>query len=152
MAVPARNLHEPVLPSEQEAQMAEQSSRVLASRMGQVESLRLKLDDGTDLILPAFIQRLLLDALVQVSQGNTVTLIPIHAELTTQQAADLLNVSRPYLVEELLEKGKIPFRKVGIRRRVLFKDVMAYKQHIDSARLETLAKMTEHDQQYGFGY
>jgi excisionase family DNA binding protein len=76
-----------------------------------------------------------------------------HSELTTQQAADLLNVSRPYLVDELLEKGDIPFHKAGIRRWILFKDVMAYKNRIDNARLDTLAKLVEHDQQYEqYGY
>lgn len=153
MAVSAKRSYEPIMPTEQDAMIAQQCSRILAPHVGGKDSVHLRLDDGTDIILPASMMRFMVDALVQMAQGNAVTLIPIHAELTTQQAADILNVSRPYLVDELLEKGEIPFRKVGMRRRVLFKDVMAYKNRIDNARLDTLAKLVEHDQEYEqFGY
>lgn len=149
----ARKLYEPILLSEQEAQIAEQSGRALGQCIGGSDVLHLRLDDGTDIILPPSALRFIVDALMQMSQGNAVALIPFHAELTTQQAADILSVSRPYLVDELLEKNLIPFRKVGMRRRVLFKDVTAYKKNIDSARLQTLAQMVEHDQQLEqFGY
>ena len=95
--------------------------------------------------------RLLADILTEMGKGNAITLIPVNAELTTQQAADILNVSRPFLVEQL-EQGTIPFRKVGTHRRVLFRDLMSYKQVIDQNRLQALEQLSALDQQHKLGY
>lgn len=70
-----------------------------------------------------------LEILTEMSKGNAIAVMPIYAELSTQETAELLNISRPHLVE-LLEQGKIPFRKVGTHRRVLAKYVFDYKQYI----------------------
>jgi excisionase family DNA binding protein len=150
------NPFETVTPSEAEARLAQESSRRLAThKFGKRSSVRIRLlDDGEEaepVAVPASALRLFLQLLGEMSRGNAVTLIPGQAELTTQQAADLLNVSRPYVVK-LLEEGKIPFRTVGKYRRVRFDDVMAYKRKDDEARDKVLDQLAAEAQELGMGY
>lgn len=145
---------ETVAPSDADARLALESSRLLATRkLGKRSGIRLRLGDGdeTPVVVPASAVRLFLHLLAEMSQGNAVTLIPTHAELTTQQAADLLNVSRPYVVK-LLDEGKIPSRAVGKYRRVRFDDLMAYKRKDDEARAKVLDQLTAEAQELGMGY
>jgi excisionase family DNA binding protein len=91
-------------------------------------------------VLPAAAVRLLGALLAELAKGNAVTLMPHHAELTTQEAADLLNVSRPFLVS-LLEDGHLPHHKVGTHRRVRFADLMTYKRGRDAESEEALREL-----------
>lgn len=145
-----------IAPTEPEALLARESRRLLAARkLGRRSSVRIQiLDGGKDtetIAVPASALRLFLRLLTEMSEGNAVTLIANHAELTTQQAADLLNVSRPYLVK-LLDEGKIPFRMVGKHRRARFDDVMTYKRADDKARAKVLDQLTAEAQDLGLGY
>jgi excisionase family DNA binding protein len=147
---------ETVAPTEADAKLARESSRRLAThKLSKRPSVRIQLlDDGEQaetIAVPASALRLFLNLLTEMSQGNAVTLIPTHAELTTQQAADLLNVSRPYLVK-VLDEGKIPFRNVGKYRRVRFDDLMAYNRKDDEARAKILDQLTAEAQELGMGY
>jgi len=151
MASHARNF-EPIMPTERDTILAQLSSRALAPHVADQEGLRIRLDDETEIILPPSAIRLLVDVLAQMSEGNAVTLIPVHAEMTTQQAADFLNVSRPFFVQEVLEKGKIPFRKLGTHRRILFKDLMDYKRQIDNESRQAFQELTQQAQELNMGY
>ena len=142
------------LPTAQEAEEAKITSRIL-SKYAHNERLHLKIasnnNESEDLILPGYAINLLLAMLTEMSKGNAITVMPIHAELSTQETAELLNVSRPHLVD-LLEQGKIPFRKVGTHRRVFANDVFDYKQRIDEARLKALDDLAAQAQELGMGY
>ena len=141
----------PSLPSEAETILAKETSRVLATREKTPEPLRLRLLDGPikgTIKLPQPAVHMLVRILDEMAQGNAVTLTPVRTELTTQEAADMLNISRPSLIE-LLYHGKIKFRKVGTHRRILFDDLISYKRSIDAARRATLEELAAYDQELG---
>ena len=103
------------------------------------------------LVVPREAAVLLAQILGLLANGQGVQIIPDSAELTTQQAADMLNVSRPYFVK-LLDGAKIPCRTVGKYRYVRFDDLMAYKRRDDKARAKVLDQLTAEAQELGMGY
>jgi excisionase family DNA binding protein len=144
---------EPIAPSATDAALARESARRLASRLTQTNgSMQLRViepNGATETVtIPSAAFRLLVAILAEMASGNAVRLIPHHAELTTQEAAELLNVSRPYLVR-LLDRGQIPFHRVGTHRRVLFKDVMTYRAESQHRRRAALDDLTRLDQELG---
>jgi excisionase family DNA binding protein len=134
--------------------LAKETSRLLASRAGTSTPLSVRLvktsKGGKEqtLHIPAPAVNMLVRILDEMAQGNAVTLTPIHAELTTQEAADLLNISRPSLIQ-LLDEGKIEYRKVGTHRRVQFVALLAYKKLVHSERLAVLNELAAYDQELG---
>lgn len=108
-------------------------------------------DQPLQVELPAYALNLLVDILAEVAQGNAVQVMPVHAELTTQEAADLLNVSRPHVVK-LLEQGAIAFHKTGKHRRVRFADVMEYKAARARISEQATAELAQQAQDLGMGY
>jgi excisionase family DNA binding protein len=138
-----------VVPTKDDAELAAKASRMLSRRAK--TALRIRLDDGEELTLPTAAARLLTHLLTEMSQGNAVTLIPLHAELTTRQAADFLNVSRPHVVK-LLDQKKIPFHKVGTHRRIYFTDLESFKETHEIARRQALDEIATEAQEMGMGY
>ncbi len=103
---------------------------------------------GVAIEIPTPVFNLMHQMVYELLQGNSVTIVPIHKELTTQEAADILNVSRQYLVE-LLDTQVIPHIKVGTHRRIRFGDLMNYKNDRDANRQQGLSRMTKKSQQLG---
>ncbi len=157
MTPPAVLDHQLAIPDETTASQAADAVDILGRFLRQHPtvsgaSVSLKADDtDTTLEIPGHALHLLVDILAQIANGNAVTVAPVHAELTTQQAADLLNVSRPYLVK-LLEERKIPYRRVGNRRRVLLTDLLKYKHDDDSERRDIADELTAEAQSLGLEY
>lgn len=146
----------PALPTEAEVSLAKESSRLLSlylSSKEETQSIRVIDQEGEHAAVrvPTAAFRLLIDILSEMAQGNAVSLIPVHAELTTQEAADMLNVSRPHLVK-LLDSGAIPFHKVGTHRRVRYQDLVVYRNRIDVERLKTLEELAAQAQELNMGY
>lgn len=104
-----------------------------------------------ELVMPIGIFELILELLNQAAQGHSVTLIPSNKEFTTQEAADLLNVSRPFVIK-LLEEGKIPFHKVGAHRRIKAQDLMTYRRAGEEESLEAFQELAKLSQKMELGY
>lgn len=141
--------NEAVVPTPQDTALAKEASRIIAARPQ--DRLRIRVGPEQELVLPQAAERLIALLLTEMAQGNVVTLIPIHAELTTQEAADFLNVSRPYLVK-LLKAGKIPFHMVGTHRRIRFSDLMAHAKTSEAEQKEAMDELVRQAQELKLGY
>ncbi len=144
------------LPVEREIQAAVRGQRELAAFLATgFETQRIQIFDARNeahqVELPTSALRLLVDILAALADGNAVKVLPVHAELTTQEAADLLNVSRPHLVK-LLEEGQLAFHRTGKHRRVKFADLMAYKEKRAVESEQAMALLAQQAQDLGMGY
>lgn len=142
------------VPTESERVLAKESRRIMKDCLSKSGSCQVKIFvDGVEreMHVPMIAMRLLMEALRQISMGKGAVVLPLDAEISTQQAADILNVSRPYLVG-LLEENEIPFRRVGARRRVRLLDVLNYKRRNDEERMKVLDELTAQAQDLNMGY
>lgn len=144
------------LPSAEEVALAKVGSQELSAVLesnGDIQNFEVMGKNGEthSVQLPASAVQLMIEVLTQLGQGNSVNITPIHAELTTQEAADLLNMSRPTFIK-LLDEDTLPHTRTGNRRKVAFVDVMAYKQLLDEKRLSALDELSSLDQELGLGY
>lgn len=150
----ARHSNRQSPPTASEVAMARTSGQRLSRYRGRMGSLSIRVIDSDQeqpLELPAGAVVLLMDILEAMAAGRGVSIIPESAELTTVQAAAILNVSRPYLIK-LLADGAIPYRKVGKHRRILMEDVMTYKNRIDQEREDVLDQLAADAQENDLGY
>jgi excisionase family DNA binding protein len=153
MAALAVNMEEVHEPSVEEIDAARTAARQFSKLdHGASISFTPKTGEGeakvAPITIPANIFRTIIKMLVEMGNGNAVAVVPVSAELTTQQAADLLNVSRPHLVK-LLNGGEIPYRMVGTHRKLLAREVLNYREKTVLDRRAALTSMVELDEEFG---
>jgi excisionase family DNA binding protein len=145
----------PFLPSDGDIALAKESSRALSmilATKADFQTITIESDgERKQVDLPVAAFRLFIDILANLSQGNAVQVIPVHAELTTQEAADMLMVSRPYLIQ-LLDQNQIKYRKVGTHRRIKYRDLLEFKMGEDARRDGALDQLAKQAQELGMGY
>ena len=142
------------LPAPLEIEAAVRGQRELATYLStKLETQKISIQDDAknthQIELPTSSLTLLISILGELAAGNAVQIVPVHAELTTQEAANILNVSRPHMVK-LLEEGKLPFHKTGRHRRVLFADLMSYKNQRDEEAKQAMQALSDQSQELGF--
>jgi excisionase family DNA binding protein len=156
-----------VAPTSEDVALARDSSLALSRVAGQLAAGNLSVGDasqvhlqvnsggettgGESVSIPTSAFRLLMEILDQMGQGNAVTILPTHAELTTAEAAEILNVSRPFVIK-LIDEKTLPCRMVGSHRRLLLKDVIDYKRAIDADRRKALEALAAQAQELRMGY
>jgi excisionase family DNA binding protein len=144
------------LPEENEVRAAVQGQRELAAYLAtNFETQRIQIVDEKNIThqieLPTSALRLLVDILAELAEGNAVRVVPIHAELTTQEGADLLNVSRPHLIK-LLESKALRYHRTGKHRRIRYDDLMKFRAERDQASEHAMEELARQAQELKLGY
>jgi len=144
------------LPTRKEQKIAQENKEILDRIAGKLKTstreIEIEVQGEKDPIkIPVSALEHLNTIIDLMAQGKAITVNPVDAEITTQEAADLLNVSSPYIVK-LLEEGEIPFHKVGSHRRIKLRDLLAYKQEMEKEREEALTELTRISQELDMGY
>ena len=143
---------DPVRPAAEESALLELLRQALDAPGARASAARLLAAGGEPLELPDSVYRVLVQTVREMAEGNAVVVIPVQAELTTQEAADILSVSRPYLIK-LLEDEVLPCtRTAGSHRRVRLADVLAYKRTRDRGRRAALDEMSAEAERLGLRY
>jgi excisionase family DNA binding protein len=125
------------------------SNRIKTSRKS---GIKIKVQEtGEFMTIPKKALEILFFIVQNMSEGKSISLIPSDSEVSTQQAADMLNVSRPHLVK-LLEAGNIPFKKTGSHRRILLQDLITYEKKLASEREKQLDFLANQAQNLNLGY
>ena len=144
--------HELTIPTDRDVRLAGEASRTLDASSGVGQPLKMQIvkagKKSSALELPPVAAALLKTMLKEMAAGRAVTIVPIDAEITTQQAAEILHVSRPFVVG-LIDKGTLPARMVGAHRRVLLDDVLAYKRESKTKARAALKEMVAISQELG---
>lgn len=149
------------LTDQEDIEVARSSARSLQAFLrahpgGADEPFFLQARGGNDqhktVVIPSTVADAMLQALEELGDGRALVLDSLDEELSTQEAAEILQVSRPYLIENLLETGEIPFHRVGNRRRIKLSDVMRYKRRREERRKAALRELSDEAQELGMGY
>lgn len=141
----------PSKPSKAEQQAAMAATAAFASAIAPLKGAATEIEieeTGQRVVVPVKALTLMYTILEAMSKGQPISVVPVATELTTQAAAELLGCSRPHLVK-LLEEGKLPFTKVGKHRRLLYEDVMRYRQEQKAAQEAFLIQMMHADEEDG---
>jgi excisionase family DNA binding protein len=142
-----------IRPGDVDVQVADRAARRIRDCLAshpEDEAITINVEVGDDdaLVVPRPIAIMLAQVLALVANGQGVQIMPDRAMLTTQQAADAINVSRPYLIG-LLERGEIPYEMVGTHRRIAFADLLEYKRKDDQQRRAALDELTALGEEVG---
>ncbi|HKS71143.1 MAG TPA: helix-turn-helix domain-containing protein [Ktedonobacterales bacterium] len=138
----------PISAKESEQQTLDQIEALLSSANGGTEPPKLVGGQGQEMVLPESVVSLLRQVVHQLARHKVVSIVPRNRELTTQEAAEILHVSRPYLIR-LLDQGAIPYTRTGTHRRIRFDDLMRYKAERDAAREQALDELARINQEMG---